>query len=161
LGFAAIHAPLGNRVYPERSRLLALTALPTSNLRSQKSTGNLKTGRFIPVEIWVVAEENEALQSVGLEEHFARYPFSFDCELVDKSVDGADDGAVNHIVASRLLDIVSDGFGKQPELGNGVLAPIRGERRLEISVSIRDGERQPILFRAPHAHDEELYSGAG
>lgn len=113
------------------------------------------------VEIRVVAEENEALQSVGLKQHFSRYPYSFDRKLVDKSVDGSDDGPVNHIVASRLLDVVPDGFGKQPELGDGVLAPIRGERRLEISVPIRNGERQPILFRVRYAHDEELYSGAG
>lgn len=136
-------------------------ALPTTDLRSQKPTGNLKTGRFVTVEIRVVAEENEALQSVGLDEHFARYPFSFYCELVDKSVDGSGDGSANHIVASRLLDVVSDGFGKQPELGDGVLAPIRSECRLEISAPIRNGERQPILFRVPHAPDEELYIGVG
>jgi hypothetical protein len=47
---------------------------------TETDSANLKTGRFVPVEIRVVAEENEALQSVGLEEHFARYPFSFDCE---------------------------------------------------------------------------------
>jgi hypothetical protein len=28
-------------------------------------------------------------------------------------------------------------------------------------VPIRNRERNPILFRVPHAHDEELYSGAG
>jgi hypothetical protein len=132
-----------------------------SNLRSQKPAGNLKTWRFVTVEIRVVAEEDEALESVGLEEHFARRPFSFDGELVDKSVDGSYDGPMNHIVASRLLDVISDGFGKQAELADGVLAPIRGERRLEISVPIRNGEREPILFRVPHAHHEELYSGAG
>jgi hypothetical protein len=62
--------------------------------------------------MWVVSGENQALQSVGLEERLARYPFSFDRELVDKSVYGPDDGPVNRIVASRLLGVVSDGFGK-------------------------------------------------
>ena len=111
--------------------------------------------------MWVVSEENQALQSVGLGEHFARYPFSFDPEFVDKSVYGPDDGPVNHLVASRFPGVVSDSFGKQPELGNGIHAPIRGERRLEISAPIRNRERQPILFRVPQTHDEELYSGGG
>jgi hypothetical protein len=73
--------------------ILPISALPTCNLRSQKPTGNFKTGGVVPVEIRVVAEENKALQSVGLEEHFARYPFSFAREL-GKSVDGLDDGPV-------------------------------------------------------------------
>jgi hypothetical protein len=53
--------------------------------------------------------------------------------------------AVTRTPHSRLLDVVSDGFGKQAELGDGVRAPIRGERRAEISVPIRNGECQPIL----------------
>jgi hypothetical protein len=87
-------------------------------------------------------------------------PLSFNRELVDKSIDDSDDGPVNHI-ASRVLDVVSGGFGKQLELEDGVLAPIRSERRPEISVTIRNGERQPIPFRVPHARDEEFYNGAG
>ena len=110
-----------------------------------KTDKQLKIGRFVPGEIRVVAEENKALQSVGLEEHFARYPFSFDRERVDKSVDGSDDGPVNHIVVSSLFSVVSDGFGKQSELGDGVLAPIRGKRRLEISVmGRRDSEKDRL-----------------
>ena len=150
----------GRGIYSRISTHIEFWTLPT-NARHGNRQANLKTGRFVPIEIRIVAEENEALQSVGLEEHFARHPFSFDRELVHKSVDGSDDSAVNHIVASRPFDIVSDGFGEQPELGDGVLAAIRGERRLEISVPIRDGERQPILFRVPHAYHEELYSGDG
>jgi hypothetical protein len=71
------------RFEPTSPGLLVAWAVIASNLRSQKPTGNLKTWRLVPVEVPVVAEENEALQSVDLDEHFTRYPFSFDCELVD------------------------------------------------------------------------------
>ncbi len=54
-------------------RFLAITALPNSNRRSPGLLCNLNPGGFLPVEIRVIAEEDEALQSIGLEEHFARY----------------------------------------------------------------------------------------
>jgi len=71
-----------------------------------------KTRRFVPIEVRIVAEKKEAFQSFGLVEHFAGYPLSFDPEIIDEPVDGPDNVAVHHLVASGLLDIPSDGFGK-------------------------------------------------
>jgi hypothetical protein len=71
-----------------------------------------KTRRFVPVEVRIVAEKKEAFQSFRLEEHFARDPLSFDPQIIDEPMNGPDNGAVHHLVASRLLDITSDSFGK-------------------------------------------------
>ena len=60
----------------------------------------------------IVAEKKEAFQSFRLEEHFAGYSLSFDAEIIDEPVNGTNYVAVHHLVASRLLDIASDGFGK-------------------------------------------------
>jgi len=71
-----------------------------------------KTRRFVPIEVRIVAEKKEAFQSFGLDEHFAGYPLLFDPEIIDEPVDGPDNVAAHHLVASGLLDIPSDGFGK-------------------------------------------------
>jgi hypothetical protein len=60
----------------------------------------------------IVAEKKEAFQSSRLEEHFAGYSFSFDAEIIDEPVKSTNYIAVHHLVASRLLDIASDGFVK-------------------------------------------------
>jgi hypothetical protein len=60
----------------------------------------------------IIAEKKETFQSFGLDQHFAWYPLSFDPEIVDEPVDGPGNAAVHHLVASGLLDIPSDGFGK-------------------------------------------------
>jgi hypothetical protein len=78
----------------------------------QTLTAVLNVRRFVPVEVRIVAEKEEAFQSFGLEQHFAGYPLSFDPEKIDEPVNGPDNVAVHHLVASRLVDIASDGFGK-------------------------------------------------
>jgi hypothetical protein len=71
-----------------------------------------KTGRFASVEVRIVAEKKEAFQPFRLVEHFAGGPLPFDPEIIDEPVNGPDNGAVDHLVASRLLDIAWGGFGK-------------------------------------------------
>jgi hypothetical protein len=78
----------------------------------QTRTVVLNIRRLVPVEVRIVAEKKEAFQSSGLEHHFAGYPLSFDPEKIDEPVNGPGNVAVHHLVASRLLDIASDGFGK-------------------------------------------------
>lgn len=72
----------------------------------------LNISGFVPVEVRMVAKKKEAFQSFGLEQQVAGYPLSFDLEKIDEPVNCPDNVAVHHLVASRLLDIASDGFGK-------------------------------------------------
>ena len=78
----------------------------------QTLTVVLNIRRFVPVEVRIVAEKEEAFQSFGLEQHFAGYPLPFDPEKIDEPENGPGNVAVHHPGASRLLDIPSDGLGK-------------------------------------------------
>ena len=86
------------------------TTAKTGSVQTLTAVLNLR--RLVPVEVRIVAEKEEAFQSFGLEQHFAGYPLSFDPEKIDEPVNGPDNVAVHHLVASYLLDIASDGFGK-------------------------------------------------
>ena len=71
-----------------------------------------KTRGFVALEVRIVAEKKQAFQSFSLGQHFAGYALSSDLEIIDEPVNGADNAAVHHLIASGLLDIAPDGFGK-------------------------------------------------
>lgn len=75
-------------------------------------TGTVKDQEVRPRRSADRSREKEAFQSFRLDEHFAGYSPSFDAEIVDEPVNGTNYVAVHHLVASHLLDIASDSFGK-------------------------------------------------
>ena len=119
----------------------ALRGLPSRLWHPSRleAPGRLKTKRFVPVEVRIVAGEKEAFEPFGLGQYFARHALSLDLKIIEEPVDKLSNLAMYHSVFPRPLDIKSGGLREQPEFIDRVLSSSSCECLSKLAVPIRHG----------------------
>jgi len=112
--------------------------------------GQSQTGRLIAVEVRIVPEKQQALQSLGFKQDLVRHPLAFASQILDQPVHSPDDTSVNHLVLASGVHVLSHHHSEGFELTCRIPLPAPCECFLESGVPVDHQCCQPIFIRARH-----------